>query len=121
MGGWVGAGSVLWQGIAPAASPSFLPILPSSSLQLLSLLPLLPPSLPSQAGMNLVDAAKAAGVKHFVYSSLEDTRPALELSRQPLQGSYTVPHFDAKAEVEAYAREKVGSAAGAGWVVAVSC
>lgn len=55
-------------------------------------------------GMNLVDAAKAAGVKHFVWSTLEDTRLALAGLRPPLAGSYTVPHFDAKAEVDAYMR-----------------
>ena len=59
------------------------------------------------AGMNLVDAAKAAGVKHFVWSSLEDTRPALCGLRPTLTGGYTVPHFDAKAEVEAYMRVEV--------------
>jgi len=58
--------------------------------------------------MNLVDAAKAAGVKHFVWSSLEDTRPALAGLRPTLAGSYTTPHFDAKAEVDAYMRVQVG-------------
>ena len=56
-----------------------------------------------------MDAAKAEGVKHFVWSSLEDTRPALAPSRQPLDSKgRTVPHFDAKSEVEAYLREQVG-------------
>lgn len=59
-------------------------------------------------GKNLVDAAKAAGLKHFVFSSLEDTRPALAGSREPLDASgRTVPHFDAKAEVEQYARAQL--------------
>lgn len=57
--------------------------------------------------MNLVDAAKAAGVKHFVWSTLEDTRPALEGQRPRLAGPYTVPHFDAKAEVDAHMRTQV--------------
>lgn len=43
-----------------------------------------------QQGKNLVDAAKAAGVKHFVWSSLEYTQdPA-------------VPHTNSKAEVDDY-------------------
>jgi uncharacterized protein YbjT (DUF2867 family) len=49
-------------------------------------------------------AAKAAGVKHVVWSTLEDTRKYIPLSdtRMPtLQGSYKVPHFDAKGESNA--------------------
>jgi hypothetical protein len=61
--------------------------------------------------MNLVDAAKAAGVKHFVFSSLEDTRPALTGLRPALVGGFTVPHFDAKSEVDAYMRQQVGGCA----------
>lgn len=63
-----------------------------------------------QQGKNLVDAAKRQGVKHFVWSSLEDTRPTLAATREPLQGTYTVPHFDAKNEVEQYAKEQLGGA-----------
>jgi uncharacterized protein YbjT (DUF2867 family) len=47
------------------------------------------------------NAAKAAGVRHVIWSTLEDTRNHLPLSdeRVPvLEGRYTVPHFDAKAE-----------------------
>ncbi|KAL4439842.1 hypothetical protein ABPG75_002843 [Micractinium tetrahymenae] len=51
-------------------------------------------------GINLVDAAKWQGVKHFVWSSLEDTRPVLAATRKPLQGTYTVPFYDAKNEIE---------------------
>ncbi|MEV0219695.1 NmrA/HSCARG family protein [Streptomyces sp. NPDC050704] len=49
----------------------------------------------------LVRAAKAAGLKHVVWSTLEDTRELLPLddSRMPvLQDKYNVPHFDAKGE-----------------------
>jgi uncharacterized protein YbjT (DUF2867 family) len=49
----------------------------------------------------LVRAAKAAGLKHVVWSTLEDTRELLPLDdeRMPvLQGKYNVPHFDAKGE-----------------------
>jgi len=54
---------------------------------------------------NIADAAKAAGVKHVVWSTLEDTRKLMEPSdtRMPiLQEKYRVPHFDAKAEADAY-------------------
>ncbi|WP_103534173.1 NmrA family NAD(P)-binding protein [Streptomyces sp. SM11] len=47
----------------------------------------------------LVRAAKAAGLRHVVWSTLEDTRDLLPLEddRMPvLQGEYNVPHFDAK-------------------------
>jgi uncharacterized protein YbjT (DUF2867 family) len=54
---------------------------------------------------NIADAAKAAGVKHVVWSTLEDTREfmASDDKRMPfLQEKYRVPHFDAKAEANAY-------------------
>jgi uncharacterized protein YbjT (DUF2867 family) len=46
-------------------------------------------------------AAKAAGVKHVIWSTLEDSRKWIPLSdnRMPtLMGQYKVPHFDAKGE-----------------------
>lgn len=49
-------------------------------------------------------AAKAAGVKHVVWSTLEDTRKWIPLSdpRMPtLHGKYKVPHFDGKGEANA--------------------
>jgi len=49
-------------------------------------------------------AAKAAGVKHVIWSTLEDTRRWVPLSdsRMPtLQGKYKVPHFDGKGESNA--------------------
>ena len=48
-------------------------------------------------------AAKKAGVKHVVWSTLEDTRKWVPLSddRMPtLMGKYKVPHFDAKGEAD---------------------
>ena len=48
---------------------------------------------------NLARAAKAAGVKHTIWSTLEDTRKLIPLSddRMPtLQGKFKVPHFDTK-------------------------
>ena len=54
---------------------------------------------------NIADAAKAAGVKHVIWSTLEDTRKLMSSDdkRMPiLQGKYRVPHFDAKAEANAF-------------------
>ena len=53
---------------------------------------------------NVADAAKAAGVKHVVWSTLEDIRKFMKPDdkRMPmLQEKYRVPHFDAKAEANA--------------------
>jgi len=50
---------------------------------------------------NMARAAKAAGLKHVIWSTLEDTREWIPLSdtRMPtLMGKYKVPHFDAKGE-----------------------
>jgi uncharacterized protein YbjT (DUF2867 family) len=50
---------------------------------------------------NMAKAAKAAGVQHVIWSTLEDTRQWVPLSdnRMPtLMGKYKVPHFDAKGE-----------------------
>jgi uncharacterized protein YbjT (DUF2867 family) len=54
---------------------------------------------------NIAEAAKAAGVQHVVWSTLEDTRKlmAADDKRMPmLQEKFRVPHFDAKAEADAY-------------------
>src|SRR5262245_10033549 len=54
---------------------------------------------------NIAEAAKAAGVAHVIWSTLEDTRKfmAADDKRMPmLQGQYRVPHFDAKSEADAY-------------------
>ena len=48
-------------------------------------------------------ATKAAGVKHAVWSTLEDTRldfPLADTRLKTLQGKYKVPHFDAKGEAD---------------------
>jgi uncharacterized protein YbjT (DUF2867 family) len=50
---------------------------------------------------NLARAAKEEGLRHVVWSTLEDTRDhvALDDDRMPtLMGRYKVPHFDAKGE-----------------------
>lgn len=54
---------------------------------------------------NIAEAAKAAGIKHVVWSTLEDTRKLMDASdkRMPfLQDKYRVPHFDAKAEADEF-------------------
>jgi uncharacterized protein YbjT (DUF2867 family) len=52
---------------------------------------------------NMAGAAKDAGLKHVIWSTLEDTRQWVPLddNRMPtLQGKYKVPHFDAKGEAD---------------------
>ncbi|MEW6544354.1 MAG: NmrA/HSCARG family protein [Nitrospirota bacterium] len=52
---------------------------------------------------NMALAAKAAGLSHVVWSTLEDTRKWVPLSdtRMPtLMGKYKVPHFDGKGEAD---------------------
>lgn len=53
---------------------------------------------------NIVAALKDSGVRHVVWSTLEDTREKVPLhdSRMPtLMQRYKVPHFDAKGEADA--------------------
>jgi uncharacterized protein YbjT (DUF2867 family) len=57
---------------------------------------------------NMAQAAKAAGVQHVVWSTLEDTRKwvPLEDDRMPtLMGKYKVPHFDGKGEADQIFRD----------------
>jgi uncharacterized protein YbjT (DUF2867 family) len=52
---------------------------------------------------NMAEAARQEGLRHVVWSTLEDTRKwvPLEDDRMPtLQEKYKVPHFDAKAEAD---------------------
>ena len=52
---------------------------------------------------NMAEAAKAAGLKHVIWSTLEDTRNWVPLNddRMPtLMDKYKVPHFDAKGEAD---------------------
>jgi uncharacterized protein YbjT (DUF2867 family) len=54
---------------------------------------------------NIAEAARAAGVAHVVWSTLEDTRKLMDADdkRMPmLQDKYRVPHFDAKAEADEF-------------------
>ena len=51
----------------------------------------------------MAEAAKQAGLKHVIWSTLEDTRKwvPLEDDRMPtLMDNYKVPHFDAKGEAD---------------------
>jgi uncharacterized protein YbjT (DUF2867 family) len=53
----------------------------------------------------MAEAAKAAGLQHVIWSTLEDTRKwvPLEDNRMPtLLEKYKVPHFDAKGEANQY-------------------
>ncbi len=53
----------------------------------------------------MAQASKDAGLKHVLWSTLEDTRKFIPLSdnRMPtLQGKYKVPHFDGKGEANHY-------------------
>jgi uncharacterized protein YbjT (DUF2867 family) len=54
---------------------------------------------------NLALAAKAAGIRHAVWSTFEDTRVLVPLGddRMPtIHGKYKVPHFDGKGEGNAF-------------------
>lgn len=53
----------------------------------------------------MADAAKACGLQHVIWSTLEDTRnwiPTSDTRMPTLQGGYKVPHFDAKGEADKY-------------------
>jgi uncharacterized protein YbjT (DUF2867 family) len=56
----------------------------------------------------MAEAASAAGVRHVIWSTLEDTRRWIDLSgeRMPtLLGKYKVPHFDAKGQADGIFRK----------------
>jgi uncharacterized protein YbjT (DUF2867 family) len=57
----------------------------------------------------MAQAAKDAGLRHVIWSTLEDTRKLVPLSdpRMPtLYGKYKVPHFDGKGEADALFRQR---------------
>jgi uncharacterized protein YbjT (DUF2867 family) len=57
---------------------------------------------------NMAQAAKAAGLQHVIWSTLEDTRNWVPLddNRMPtLAGKYKVPHFDGKGEADQIFRD----------------
>lgn len=54
---------------------------------------------------NMAEAAQKAGVKHAIWSSLDDTRKVIspdDNSMPTLMGNYKVPHFDAKGESDKF-------------------
>ena len=54
---------------------------------------------------HMAEAAKAAGLKHVIWSTLEDTRKFIPLddNRMPtLKEKYKVPHFDGKGESDKF-------------------
>jgi len=56
----------------------------------------------------MAEAAKAAGLQHVIWSTLEDTRRWVPLDddRMPtLQGRYKVPHFDGKGEADQHFKD----------------
>jgi uncharacterized protein YbjT (DUF2867 family) len=58
---------------------------------------------------NIAEAAKAAGLRHMIWSTLEDTRKWVPLDddRMPtLMDQYKVPHFDAKGESDGFFTER---------------
>ena len=59
---------------------------------------------------SIAKASKEAGVKHIIWSTLEDTRKFIPLTdnRMPTlgDGKYKVPHFDAKGESNKYFTEQ---------------
>jgi uncharacterized protein YbjT (DUF2867 family) len=57
---------------------------------------------------NMARAAQAAGVRHAIWSTLEDSRRFIPLddARMPtLMGKYKVPHFDSKADADQVFRD----------------
>lgn len=63
------------------------------------------PEKENQSAQNMAQAAKAAGLTHVIWSTLEDTRKWVPLgdNRMPtLMGKYKVPHLDAKGESDHY-------------------
>ncbi len=66
------------------------------------------PQKEKEHAKNMAEAAKEAGVKHIIWSTLEDTRKWIPLDddRMPtLMEKYKVPHFDAKGEANRYFEE----------------
>ncbi|MGP3914952.1 NmrA/HSCARG family protein [Nonomuraea sp. 10N515B] len=63
------------------------------------------PEQEKQDAATMARAAKKAGLRHVIWSTLDDTRDHIPLDdeRMPtLMGQYKVPHFDAKAEADRF-------------------
>jgi uncharacterized protein YbjT (DUF2867 family) len=57
---------------------------------------------------SMANAARAAGIRHAIWSTLEDVRtfvPLSDASMPNLHGKYKVPHFDGKGEADAFFRD----------------
>jgi uncharacterized protein YbjT (DUF2867 family) len=57
---------------------------------------------------NMAEAARDTGVRHVIWSTLEDTRrwvPVIDTRMPTLMGKYKVPHFDAKGEADQIFRD----------------
>lgn len=66
------------------------------------------PEKENEQAQIMAEAANYAGIKHVIWSTLDDTRKWIPLDddRMPtLQGTYKVPHFDAKGESNRYFTE----------------
>lgn len=66
------------------------------------------PEKEQEHAKNMAEAAKSAGVKHVIWSSLDDTRKWIPLDddRMPtLMEKYKVPHFDAKGASNSFFTE----------------
>jgi len=62
----------------------------------------------TEEAKNLAKAAKAAGLQHVIWSTLEDTRnwvPLNDSTMPTLQEKYKVPHFDGKGEADHFFTE----------------
>ena len=59
------------------------------------------PDIEQAQAASMAQAAKAKGLKHVIWSTLEDSREHIPLSddRMPTLNKWKVPHYDAKAEV----------------------
>lgn len=68
------------------------------------------PEKEKEEAKSIAKAAKNAGIKHIIWSTLEDTRNWIPLNddRMPTlgDGKYKVPHFDAKGESNKYFTEQ---------------
>lgn len=66
------------------------------------------PEIEKQSAKNMADAAAANGLKHVIWSTLEDTRRWVPLTdnRMPtLMEKYKVPHFDGKGEADNFFKD----------------
>ena len=66
------------------------------------------PEKEMEEAKHMAEAAKEAGVRQVIWSTLEDTREFVPLDNDQiptLHGKYKVPHFDGKGEADKFFRE----------------